>query len=81
MVKNLVFDLGNVLVEFKPKDYMQRLGINEEDIEHLYKLIFKDKRWTEFDRGTITIDKYVRELKSEKPEYAEYISNIFRKLD
>ena len=26
MIKHLVFDLGNVLVEFRPNDYMERLG-------------------------------------------------------
>jgi len=77
MIKNLVFDLGNVLVEFKPKDYMKRLGFVEEDIENLYRIIFQDKRWTEFDRGTITIDEYIEELKTENPRYIEQIGIIF----
>ena len=77
MIKNLVFDLGNVLVEFKPKDYMERLGFAENDIINLHQIIFKDKRWNEFDRGTLTIDKYVEDLKNENPEYAGHIDNIF----
>ncbi len=79
MIRNLVFDLGNVLVEFKPKDYIKSLGFNEEDATNLHKIIFKDKRWNEFDRGTITIDEYIEALKSENPEYIERIDMIFSK--
>ena len=75
MIKNLVFDLGNVLVEFRPEEYMKRLGIR--DINVLTKTIFKDKRWNEFDRGTLTIQEYVSALKSENPDYAESIDRIF----
>lgn len=72
-----VFDLGNVLVEFKPADYLRRIGIPESDVETLVKLIFHDKRWTEFDRGTITIEKYTSELKIENPQYEKSIDKIF----
>lgn len=77
MIKHLVFDLGNVLVEFKPKDYMERLGFEEKDITNLHRIIFKDKRWNEFDRGTITIDEYVADLKKENPEYQNHFSSMF----
>lgn len=73
----LVFDLGNVLVEFKPIDYMRRLDIPEDVVQILAKLIFKDKRWNEFDRGTISIEDYVSALKVENPSYANYIEEIF----
>lgn len=75
--KNLVFDLGNVLVEFKPKDYMKRIGFSEIEIEELYKIIFDDKRWNELDRGTITLDEYIGDLKQENPSKKESINKIF----
>lgn len=76
-IQYLVFDLGNVLVEFKPADYLRRIGIPEADVETLVKLIFKDKRWNEFDRGTITIEEYTSDLKVENPQYAKSIEEIF----
>ena len=75
MIKNLVFDLGNVLVEFRPEEYLKRLGIR--DIDVLTKMIFKDRRWNEFDRGTIIIQEYVSALKAENPDYSESIDKIF----
>lgn len=77
MIKNLVFDLGNVLVEFKPKDYMERLGFLKEDIEPLFQIIFKDKRWGEFDRGTLKIGEYTEALIIEHPEYKSQIEQMF----
>ena len=77
MIKNIVFDLGNVLVEFKPKDYMKRLGFRDMEIEDLFRIIFKDKRWGEFDRGTIKIEEYTQALCSEHPEYADKIMQMF----
>ena len=56
---------------------MKRLGFSEEDTENLFQIIFKDKRWNEFDRGTITIEQYTQDLKNEHPEYATQISTMF----
>lgn len=77
MIKNIVFDLGNVLIEFKPKNYMERLGFSKEDIENLFQIIFKDKRWEEFDLGTLTIEEYSTALISEHPEYKNHIEQMF----
>lgn len=75
MIKNLVFDLGNVLVEFKPLKYLMDLGIPEA--EKISKIIFKDRRWNEFDRGTIKLEKYITDLKDENPQYSLYFDMIF----
>lgn len=77
MIKNLVFDLGNVIVEFKPKDYMKRLGFSEDDIQNLFQIIFKDIRWSKFDRGTLKIEDYVSDLIKEHPEYKTQIEQMF----
>ena len=76
-IEELVFDLGNVVVEFKPKAYMKRLGFSEEDIDALFIIIFKDKRWNDFDRGTLSIEEYTSALVSEHPEYKAHIEHMF----
>lgn len=77
MVKNLVFDLGNVLVEFKPIDYMLRIGFEPEMATELNKLIFANPMWNEFDRGTITIESYSKQLKKENPQFSAEIDRVF----
>ena len=31
MIKNIVFDMGNVLLRFEPELFIQRLGVTPED--------------------------------------------------
>ena len=77
MIKNIVFDIGNVLVEFKPKDYMKRLNFQETEIEDLFQIIFKDKRWEDIDLGILNIEEYTQALCSEHPEYKNKITQMF----
>lgn len=77
MIKNIVFDIGNVLVEFKPKDYMKRLNFQETEIEDLFQIIFKDKRWEDIDLGILSIEEYTKALCSEHPIYADKITQMF----
>lgn len=77
MLKNIVFDLGNVLVKFNPIEYMLKIGIEQKDVEILNNLIFKNQMWNEFDRGTITIENYCKKLKKDNPQYGTQIDKIF----
>ena len=77
MIKNIVFDLGNVLVEFKPIDYLLRIGFKPKEAEILSKIVFLNPMWNEFDRGTITIEQYSEKLKKENPQYIKEIEKIF----
>ena len=40
MIKNIVFDIGNVLVKFQPDQAMRKLGIAEEKIPKLAEATF-----------------------------------------
>ena len=35
MIKNVIFDIGNVLVHFRFREYMQELNMTDEQIEAL----------------------------------------------
>ncbi len=50
MIRNFVFDLGNVLVDFDPKFYMQSFGFSEQEIQNLFRLVYEDD-WRLYDRG------------------------------
>ena len=66
MIKNIVFDLGNVLIEFNPLKYLEKFEFDEKTKKSLYKIIFKSNDWIEYDRGiyrhnTDLINKIVKE--------------------
>lgn len=50
MIHNIVFDLGNVLVDFDPKFYMQSFGFTKQEIQNLFHLVY-DEDWRLYDRG------------------------------
>jgi HAD superfamily hydrolase (TIGR01509 family) len=51
---NYIFDIGNVLINFKPKIFLHTLFDNPEDEARLYNIVFKGSEWIELDRGTLT---------------------------
>ena len=48
-VRNIVFDLGNVLINFNPKEYTNN--------EKLLKEVFARPEWLMLDRGTLTYEE------------------------
>lgn len=53
MYKNIVFDLGNVLLSFNPREYLKN-KISKDKIDEVYKAIFNSEEWVMLDRGTIS---------------------------
>ena len=52
MIKNIIFDMGRVLVEFCPEDFLTREGITDKDErELLLREIFHHEDWTNMDAG------------------------------
>lgn len=54
MIKNVIFDMGQVLLYFSPELYIRRLGVSEEDGEILLREVFRRVEWVRLDHGTIT---------------------------
>ncbi len=54
MIRNIVFDMGNVLVRFDPMLFMDRAGVEETDRALLMQEVFRSLEWAEMDRGTLT---------------------------
>lgn len=54
MIKNIVFDMGNVIIRFDPELFMVRLGLAEEDRKLLKRELFASLEWSRMDRGSLT---------------------------
>ena len=48
MIKNIIFDIGNVLVSFRWKEYYREFGYSNEIIERLEKATVLSPQWNEF---------------------------------
>lgn len=52
MIRNIVFDMGNVLIEYDPKEYIEQFT-DKQNVERLYRIIFQSIEWLQLDRGSI----------------------------
>lgn len=77
-IKNIVFDIGNVLVDFRWYDYMLDLGFTEEEASFLGENMVLNPLWGEFDRGARTDRSVIDEFKQRMPEYAALIEEFHR---
>ena len=77
MIKNVIFDLGNVLIDFKPIKYIKSLGYDDEKVLEIFNKTIKDSIWADMDRG-IYRDKesYVSAFKTKYPEIQDDIDKF-----
>ena len=55
MIRNMVFDMGNVLVVFDPHQFMDNEGIlDPDDRELIMRELFHNVEWAQMDLGVLT---------------------------
>lgn len=54
MIKNIVFDIGNVLVSFGWKEHFAKFNFSEDILERVIAATVKSGAWNEYDRGVLT---------------------------
>lgn len=77
---NFIFDIGNVLIDFKPKQFLKNLLHNQNYEEKMLEVIFKSKEWISLDEGTITQEEACLNFCSKSPEHRELINEIMDNL-
>ena len=78
MIKNIVFDLGRVLVEFDPLTYIRGFGFPEETNARLYEAVF-GYDWYLHDRGDYETVNDLREAVAAKhPELETEIRAVLK---
>ena len=69
MIKNIVFDMGNVLIEYNPDEIMKKYKIvDQTEKEQVLKVVFNSVEWVQTDRGTISDDEALVKFKRGLPE-------------
>ena len=76
-IKNIVFDVGKVLVYFEPDWIMNKLGFGEETKAVLRKAMFEDPLWNEVDRGVMTTEELVSAFAKNAPAYEKEIRETY----
>ena len=54
MIQNILFDMGNVLIHFDRKLFLDRLPVSEAEKQLLLREVFLSVEWVQMDRGILT---------------------------
>ena len=54
MYKNIIFDLGGVVVDFDPREFLVDHFMNERVEDQLYDITFGSEEWLQLDAGLLT---------------------------
>lgn len=76
-IDTIIFDIGNVLVDFSWRQMLVDKGIPQELVEKVGDATVRTDIWNEFDRGNLTHEEIVDKLCENTPELAEYIHKGF----
>ena len=77
MIQTIVFDIGNVLIDFHPMPYVRRLLGDEATADRVTPLVFRSDEWLMLDRGTISQDEAAARIAGRNPELAQAIHTVF----
>ena len=59
MIRNIIFDLGNVIINYNQEQIINNFTKQEEEIKYIYDEIFHAPEWELMDLGNITNDEAI----------------------
>lgn len=78
MIRNIIFDVGKVLVSYEPEEYMKRLGFSEEKRKRINEAMFENPLWDESDQGLRTTEELLKAFIANAPDLADEIRMVHR---
>lgn len=77
MINTIIFDMGNVLVDFRWRALFKELGLEGEDFDKMAGATTLNSFWNEFDRGILTDEEMLAGFIERAPELTEVIKRFF----
>ena len=71
--RNLVFDVGSVLLSYQWREMMIEYGMSEQEVDGFYEMMFHDPLWEQFDLENWSYDEVGAKFIEKNPEHAEDI--------
>ncbi|MFN2362914.1 MAG: HAD family hydrolase [Halarsenatibacteraceae bacterium] len=73
-IKNIVFDIGQVLLTFNPEQYLrEEFNLSTGQIKEIARQTFRSKVWLDLDRGKITKNEAAEVFAERLPEYSQVL--------
>lgn len=76
MIKNIVFDIGNVLLEFNPRKYFAKYFNDETLANALCDAMLSGATWNKYDLGEYSLKQVEDEIVVKNPQYKDLIHEM-----
>lgn len=80
MIRNIIFDIGNVLVDFCWQDHIRHCGFQGETADRIGKAMMESPQWAEIDRGVWTMEELLAAFIANDPPLENEIRAVFADL-
>lgn len=78
MFRNIVFDIGGVLLTWNPEQYVRTVLGYTPNACHLAKILFRSPEWSELDQGSYSVEELRMRYLEEYQEITDEINLLFR---
>ena len=76
MIKNIIFDIGNVLASFRPREVLEEMGLDETEVNVILDATVRGPYWVELDRGVMEEAEVIEAMRSRVPQ--RYLADFER---
>jgi putative hydrolase of the HAD superfamily len=77
MIKNVIFDLGNVLISFIPSEYLKKKNYPSTIRNTILNDIFHSEEWKKLDNGNISVNEAIDSIALKSALKREEIALVF----
>ena len=77
MIKNIIFDIGNVLTDYRWREFLEDKGFDETMVDRLAEATVNSTVWREYDRGVWTEEEIMAGFVRNDPEIENEIHQAF----
>lgn len=81
MIKNIILDVGKVLVAWEPEDAMKQLGFDDKTVKAVADATVNTPVWPETDRGVWSDEQILQAFYEKAPEYKKEIDLFWNHLE
>lgn len=77
MIRNIIFDIGNVLTDFRWKEFLEDKGFDEAMVKRIAKASVQSPVWNEIDRGVWSMEELMQTFIRQDPEIEEELRRAY----
>ncbi len=81
MVKNVVFDIGGVLADFKIREFLAAKGFDGNMIKRILKASVLSPYWGQFERGELTEEETLEKFAGLDPDIKKELRTAFTSIE